>query len=238
MCGLTNQENRARLQKYLRGKALDSVRPLLTIPDNVPKVLDTLKMLFGRPQQVIRRMIEKLDELPTPTESIPDTLIQFANAISNLVSTMKSLHYTGHITNPTLLEDLVARLPHSLQFQWCEVLKTNDKNLGDFANWLMDIATTACLMPTHSLTDEDKSDTCSVPGSIDHHYAVLTTSKLQTELHGRCRRCTSSQHDVDTCPAFGADNVEKRWDIVTRKKLFFLSSSRASNAFLQKEKSL
>ena len=38
LCGLSNQRNRARLQKCLRGKALDAVRPVLFLPENVPKV--------------------------------------------------------------------------------------------------------------------------------------------------------------------------------------------------------
>ena len=93
-----------RLLKCLRGRDLDAVRPLLTVPENVPLVISTLLMLFGRPQQMIKSLIEKTKKLPPPREHKPDSIIVFANSLANLVATMKSLNCVGHMSNPALVE--------------------------------------------------------------------------------------------------------------------------------------
>lgn len=52
-CGFSNLENLARLQESLRGAARDAVSSRLLLPDSVPQVMETLRMLYGRPEQLL-----------------------------------------------------------------------------------------------------------------------------------------------------------------------------------------
>uniref|UniRef100_A0A182NN02 DUF5641 domain-containing protein n=1 Tax=Anopheles dirus TaxID=7168 RepID=A0A182NN02_9DIPT len=58
-CGLSNWENMVRLQKALKGPALEAVRSRLLLPEVVPQVIATLRSRYGRPEHLISALIEK-----------------------------------------------------------------------------------------------------------------------------------------------------------------------------------
>lgn len=47
-CGYSNVENLGRLQRCLKGGALEAVRSRLLLPTSVPQVMQTLQLLYGR----------------------------------------------------------------------------------------------------------------------------------------------------------------------------------------------
>ena len=59
MCGYTNQENMFRLQRCLKGKPFDMLKGDLMHPNNVPTVISTLRMLYGRPANIINSLIHR-----------------------------------------------------------------------------------------------------------------------------------------------------------------------------------
>ncbi|CAG7817628.1 unnamed protein product, partial [Allacma fusca] len=84
LCGLSDEENAIRLQKCLKGKAREAVLPILSIPGNLSKVMEILEMRFGRAEQIIRTMIQKVRSTPSPTTSKPESIIHFSNKVTNL----------------------------------------------------------------------------------------------------------------------------------------------------------
>ena len=80
--------------------------------------MKTLRMRFGRPDQVITNLIAKAKDLPPPVGDNMDSLVEFGTAVENLVGTMESLEYTGHMNNPQLINDLLRKLPTHLRLQW------------------------------------------------------------------------------------------------------------------------
>lgn len=66
-CGFTKQENLVRLMNSLTGKARIQVQGLLTVPNNVPYLIERLRALFGRPDQIIMSQLEKVRKLPAPS---------------------------------------------------------------------------------------------------------------------------------------------------------------------------
>lgn len=62
LCGSSDGENLVRLQRCLKGKALEAVRLLL--PTMVSEVIKTLKVLFGRPEVIIHVMLQKIRSEP------------------------------------------------------------------------------------------------------------------------------------------------------------------------------
>lgn len=75
ICGFTQSENMIRLQRCLKGRALDSVRSKLLIPIMVPDVLSTLKMLYGRPELIIHTVLQQIRSEPSPKVDRLETLI-------------------------------------------------------------------------------------------------------------------------------------------------------------------
>ena len=220
LCGLTPQENMVRLNKCLTGPARQAVAPLLCLPENLPMVISTLKMLFGRSNQIVKSIIDKTRSLPHVTEKNPETIITFANSVNNLVATITSLKEDGHMNNPSLMEELLGKLPPSLQLQWClEKVKQGD-SLNAFASWMMMIATAAVSMPISSFNRVEKpaSNAYSQPKR-----QVLTTHVVTAKKSKRvCPGCDASDHDeLSKCHKFLSDTVENRWDLVAAKRLCF-----------------
>lgn len=58
-CGFRSYENMLHLQRCLKEKALEAVRFRLLPPDQVDGVIETLKMLYGRPELIIELLLEK-----------------------------------------------------------------------------------------------------------------------------------------------------------------------------------
>ncbi|XP_062707764.1 putative mediator of RNA polymerase II transcription subunit 12 [Aedes albopictus] len=64
-CGYTNGENMVRLERCLRGHALESVRSRLVFPAAVPQVIETLRMRYGRPELLINVLLQKVKAMPS-----------------------------------------------------------------------------------------------------------------------------------------------------------------------------
>ncbi|CAG7824869.1 unnamed protein product, partial [Allacma fusca] len=120
------------------------------LPENVPRIMATLEFMFGRTEQIIKSMIAQVKSTAAPKEGRPETLMQYSNHVANLVSTMKSLKKTAHMVNPQLMEDVLAKLPYQLQFQWCSKLlgHSDEPNLEDLSNWMTTMALAASMLPS------------------------------------------------------------------------------------------
>lgn len=89
-CGYSNVENLARLQRSLKGMALEAVQGQLLIPDTVQEVINTLRMNFGRPDLILHTMIEEIKERPAVRPDKLESLIVFSRAVKNLNATVTS----------------------------------------------------------------------------------------------------------------------------------------------------
>lgn len=69
VCNYTDDEMMAKLQKCLRGEALEAVKCMMYHPKNVETVLKTLEMRFGRPEFVIETLIAKMKTFPVIKKS-------------------------------------------------------------------------------------------------------------------------------------------------------------------------
>ena len=111
-------DNQDRLQKALKGKTLESVRCLLMHPSNVPNVISTLKMLYGRPEIIVHSLVNKERAMPAPKQDRLDTLIDFGIAVQNLYATITATGLDEYMFNVALLYELTERLPSSLKLNW------------------------------------------------------------------------------------------------------------------------
>ncbi|XP_062537626.1 transcription initiation factor TFIID subunit 11-like [Armigeres subalbatus] len=83
-CGFNDVENLVRLQDSLKGSALDSVRGQLLLPKSVPKVINKLRQLYGRPEQLLHFHLGKVKQLDPPKADRLETFIPFGNVVEEL----------------------------------------------------------------------------------------------------------------------------------------------------------
>uniref|UniRef100_A0A182X829 Peptidase A2 domain-containing protein n=1 Tax=Anopheles quadriannulatus TaxID=34691 RepID=A0A182X829_ANOQN len=101
-CGFSSAENLIRLQRCLKGNALELVKGQLTIKENVPDVIESLKMVYGKPSLLIRSLLNKIRNLPPPRPDKMRTVIEFGLAVKALTNQMKAAKLNAHLNNPML----------------------------------------------------------------------------------------------------------------------------------------
>lgn len=75
VCNLSNPENLVRLKRALKGKARDAVVYRLLLSESVPDVIETLRLLYGRPEQILSGLLSKLRrEAPPKSEKLERSL--------------------------------------------------------------------------------------------------------------------------------------------------------------------
>ena len=155
---LSDVENMDRLRKCLRGRAKDAVYSLLVVPANVSQVIEILEFSFGRPEQIVAALIQKAQKIQNPREDRPESLMDFSNAVLNMVTTMESLKRTGHLLNPQLLSDLVNKLPIFAKVQWAQhvSVKEEELSLKVFSSWLQLFSRAMSRVEVIKMADERK----------------------------------------------------------------------------------
>ncbi|XP_070132565.1 uncharacterized protein [Drosophila bipectinata] len=115
----TELENNQRLVKALKGEARETVKSLLIHPSNVQAVMEQLRFRYGRPEQLIRSQLESVREVQPIQEANIARIKPFTTKVSNLSAFLQSTA-TGsqHLANPTLMEELIAKLPLSKRLDW------------------------------------------------------------------------------------------------------------------------
>ncbi|XP_052863816.1 uncharacterized protein LOC128270456 [Anopheles cruzii] len=125
MCGYTPEENVVRLQNSLRGKVLETVKCLLLHPDNIGRIMDTLKARYGQPEAIVHQLMEKACSLPPIKEDNPETLMDMAVSVQHLCATA----------------ELGKKLTPTLKLNWAEYRwKLNTVSLTNFSDWAYTLA--------------------------------------------------------------------------------------------------
>uniref|UniRef100_A0A182I5D9 Uncharacterized protein n=1 Tax=Anopheles arabiensis TaxID=7173 RepID=A0A182I5D9_ANOAR len=115
-CGFISAENLIRLQRCQ--DALELVKGQLTIKENVPDVIESLKMVYGKPSLLIRSLLNKIRNLPPPRPDKMRTVIEFGLAVKALTNQMKAAKLNAHLNNPMLLEELEEKLSGEMRLNW------------------------------------------------------------------------------------------------------------------------
>ncbi|XP_017467064.1 PREDICTED: uncharacterized protein LOC108359640 [Rhagoletis zephyria] len=140
-CGFTDQENLIRLQKCLKGPALEAVRGRLMMPSTVGLAINTLRMLYGRPDIIHQTMQSKLRQKPCVKADKLETLVAFSLAVQNYRTTMQAVGLADCLKDPALLNDLVAKLPSDQRLNWGSYrMSLGRADIGTFDEWLFGLA--------------------------------------------------------------------------------------------------
>ncbi|XP_058816619.1 uncharacterized protein LOC131679884 [Topomyia yanbarensis] len=224
LCGYTPEENIVRLQRCLRGKAMEAVKCQLLHPANLQYVLSTLKMLFGRPEIIVHTLIEKLNRIPTPKADKLNTLVDFALAVRNMVATVKACNLEEHLCNITLLQGLVERLPPMVKLNWATYrMQLARISLLEFSDWLYTVAeaASAVTMPSVSTAPDSKYRRGShkEDGFLNVHTEQSSAPRYVEEWRNGCLICRESCSGVEKCRKFLELDHPGRWAALRDNKL-------------------
>uniref|UniRef100_A0A182PYT9 Uncharacterized protein n=1 Tax=Anopheles epiroticus TaxID=199890 RepID=A0A182PYT9_9DIPT len=140
-CGFSDEENLIRLQRALRGPALESVDHLLLLPDGLVEAIDILRTEYGRPDLIVDSLVEKVRRLPPIRADRLETLANFGKAVRKMCATIKASGLEDYDCNVTLLKELVAKLPAERRLEWARYkVKLAKQTVGAFGIWFTEIA--------------------------------------------------------------------------------------------------
>ncbi|XP_062539019.1 uncharacterized protein LOC134207312 [Armigeres subalbatus] len=215
-CGYTRAENLCRLQRCLKGAAYEAVQSRLLLPESVPHVLDTLCLLYGRPELLIHALLDKIRSVPAPKGDKLETLIDFGMAVQNLCDHLEAAGQHAHLSNPSLLMELVGKLPAHVKMEWGTYLRNfPEVNLKTFGNFMSNVVISASKVTVYSgVSGKSASEGTSKPkhrGMINAHSGGTEEVRLKEML---CYACRKPGHRLQECGRFKSLTVNDRWKCV------------------------
>ncbi|XP_036340974.1 uncharacterized protein LOC118750361 [Rhagoletis pomonella] len=216
-CGFSDQENLIRLQKCLKGAALESVRGKLMMPATVNLAIETLRMLFGRPDVIHETLQRKLREVP-PVRI--ERLESFGLAVQNYRATMQALGLDGYLNDPMLLNELLSKLPSEMKLEWGRRrLSLARVDIIAFDEWLVPPQSLHQVTPVNSVPSEVKVGNKGRRERLLVHDASSTSaSRTPGSQKVSCHKCTGA-HDLAECREFKALSRQLRWQLIKEKRL-------------------
>ncbi|XP_062538381.1 uncharacterized protein LOC134206670 [Armigeres subalbatus] len=229
MCGYSHSENLMRLQKCLKGRALEAVLSILLLPSSVPKIMETLETLFGSPERLVQSLLCKVRSVSAPKAERFETLVNFGIVVQNLVGHLKAANQQAHLTNPTLLHELVDKLPPHIRLDWA-VYKKNVGvvDLGIFCDYMSAITAAASDIAHFSDFDDGRSGSNARPRKEKVFVNTHISSKPRKfeqhnikmeKLERPCYICQSNRHRIKECYKFKSLSLGDHLKAVETHKL-------------------
>ncbi|XP_055589038.1 uncharacterized protein LOC129741339 [Uranotaenia lowii] len=230
VCGYSESENLLRLQRSIKGIAKEAVSSFLLHPSTVPKVIHTLQTLYGKPEQIVHHMVCKVRASPAPKGDRMETLVSFGLMVQNLCSHLKAVGLENHLSNPTLLQELVAKLPPTAMFSWAlfqELIPNPDLTVfGRFMERITSAASGVSMsgnmvgkFPKDERQKKDKGFINVHSTSTDvetNNYGEISSNR---ERGSACVACEDETHNVADCLVFRRFSLDERWNLVKERKL-------------------
>lgn len=220
-----------RLQRCLKGPALEMVRGRLLTPASVPHVIKTLQLRYGRPETLIRALTEKIRNLQPPKMDNLESIIDFGMAVDNLVEHLKTAGQNAHLMNPSLLHDLVAKLPVEYRMKWAAYkgarVNADLRIFGTFMNSIVELAFDVA--DDHPVSKPFKAQQkprergyAQTHSESPYTEEIVSSNSLThaEKSHKRaCAACGTEGHRVHDCEQFRSLNVDDRLKIVNQNSL-------------------
>ncbi|XP_052864146.1 uncharacterized protein LOC128270768 [Anopheles cruzii] len=198
-------ENLNRLQQALYGPALRNVQQLMLDCENVPRVIERLHEMYGRPELVYRELLGDLQRIRKDSRTV---IMDMMNALENTVSNIMLMEREEYLRDHRLVDELVRKLPYSIQVKRMEyVLNSMDQigvqNLFDLCEWLKPFARVTQAMTEYRRPQQNFANSNQRNYSTQHHvnqynYANRHDANRQNkckeaEMRG-INRCTKKHH--------------------------------------------
>ncbi|XP_053691604.1 uncharacterized protein LOC128740118 [Sabethes cyaneus] len=229
LCGYSDGENLMRLQRCLKGNALEAVRSYLLHPSSMPLIIDTLRTLYGRPDLIIGSLLAKVRSTPTPKPECLDTIISFGLACKNLCGHLRAAGLHNHQSNPILLQELVNKLPANIKLNWALFKRQQPVvDLATFGNFMDEIVTAAsdvsCVYEAEGYrANKQEKNKSREKMYVNTHAANDTKEKpnnIRKEIQPKpCLVCHNEGHKVRDCYTFRNKSLSDRWKLAQERHL-------------------
>ncbi|XP_058825736.1 uncharacterized protein LOC131685801 [Topomyia yanbarensis] len=238
-CGFSNLENLKRLQDCLQGDALEAVRSRLVLPDSVPDVIRDLRNLFGKPEKLLRTLLSKVRNAPSPRADRLETFISFGITVKQLCDHLEASGLCDHLNNPMLVQELVDKLPPSYKLDWVRYKRGKvDSPLRMFTNFTNDIVSDVSEVTefsTLSLSEREPSrmgkGNSRKKEFVHLHDADQVSDEIQRETVTKpCWICKRTDHLIRCCEEFKRMNIAARLREVERQNLCGLCLNKHGNS--------
>ncbi|XP_055622788.1 uncharacterized protein LOC129766291 [Toxorhynchites rutilus septentrionalis] len=220
-CGYTDSENLARLQRCIKDSALEAVRSRLLMPQSVPFVIDILRRLYGRPEILIHSLLQKLRTVPSPKFDNLQSQINFGLAVQNVVDHMTIANLPDHLWNPTLLHELVEKLPPQIKMQWsyyksrfsCVNLTTFSAFMSELVMMASDVTLPMDALALNSKTGKSIKEKPKLYMHTEDQREKNSefAEKMKTPMEQAkklCVYCGKERHEIANCIQFKALDVD------------------------------
>ncbi|XP_058840906.1 uncharacterized protein LOC131696379 [Topomyia yanbarensis] len=238
-CGFSNLENLARLQECLRGEALEAVRSRLLLPKAVPKIIETLRMLFGRPEKLLNMLLKKVRNAAPPRADRLSSFISFGMVVQQLTDHLEATSLTAHLVNPMLIQELTEKLPAGTQLEWVRYRrKSKMVTLRTLSNFLSNIVKDASEVASYGEATRFIEQGLRKEKSKREHEGFLHAHSVEqnrsqsppAKERKPCRICGRIDHRIRNCEAFRRLRLADRWDAVRRWQLCQVCLNEHGNA--------
>ncbi|XP_053690919.1 uncharacterized protein LOC128739459 [Sabethes cyaneus] len=240
-CGYSDIENLVRLQECLKGSALESVRGQLLFPKSVPKVINKLRQLYGRPEQLLQCHLDKVRRLESPKSDKLATYIPFGNVVEQLCEHLEAANLKQHMVNPILIQDLVDKLPAHDKREWVRFKNRKRKvNLRTFTDFVSTIVAEACEANVKMDFNADSKPVIQEhtgKGKNREKAYVYNHTALEKSIAEAgentlkpCKVCKRTDHRLRFCQDFKAMALTDRLELVDKWKLCVVCLNDHGNA--------
>ena len=157
---------------------------------------------------VVQTLIERTKSFSGLKDGELELLLDFSNAVCNLVEAMRLMSCDGHQNNPQLRQELVGKLRTTLRLQWGEFAAKQESplTLTKFSTWLSERANAVCeiLPPTQKQPQAHHRR-----HGNDRQRPETTLTASESKHPVQCFLC-SVEHPILTCPKFKELSCEAR----------------------------
>lgn len=162
----------------------------------------------------MKSQLKKIREIPQIKEDDLSELINFSTKMRNLVSFLHNAEADPYLHNPSLIEELLNKLPLQRRLQWAEhVMNAHEfPSIAGFSHWISHVAKVASLVET--------TTTLSVVPTTSKQSKKRSMHTTEVKSNLSCLSCQGN-HYINQCSKFKEMPVNQRWEWVKKISVYF-----------------